>query len=472
MSTQYGFYIDSSRCTGCKTCELACKDFKNLSPEVNFRRIYEYAGGDWTEQDGVYGQNVFAYYLSISCNHCDDPACAKVCPSGAMHKREDGFVVVDEEVCIGCRYCSMACPYGAPQFDEVKGHMTKCDGCYERVAEGKKPICVESCPLRALDLAPIEELRAKYGNLAEIAPLDDAETLTYLHGTISTKRHIIQPPHTPMYLDGILADTSLRGGLDPMLGDSHLRCLSILGFPGTTQPGLLDALNHLEFPYRWTTRFIALDKTRANKALSNLRRQWFNKRKSISQFLREVMHNEPVQLLDSDADNKMVDADAALQALGGDHVALQCDLSDGAGVDALVPSAVEALGGKLDILVNNAGVTRDNLAMRMKDEEWDQVIRVNLEAAFRLIRAAAKPMMKARYGRVVSITSVVGATGNPGQANYAASKAGLVGMSKALAQELAPVVGVVCAGRVVLPVADGTLWHRSISACISVGKFR
>ncbi len=110
MSTQYGFYIDSSRCTGCKTCELACKDFKNLSPEVNFRRIYEYAGGDWTEQDGVYTQNVFAYYLSISCNHCDDPACVKVCPSGAMHKREDGFVVVNEEVCIGCRYCHMACP--------------------------------------------------------------------------------------------------------------------------------------------------------------------------------------------------------------------------------------------------------------------------------------------------------------------------------------------------------------------------
>ncbi|MBB3692598.1 3-oxoacyl-[acyl-carrier-protein] reductase [Sphingomonas sp. BK580] len=122
--------------------------------------------------------------------------------------------------------------------------------------------------------------------------------------------------------------------------------------------------------------------------------------------------------------------------LGGEHVALACDLSDAAAVDALVPRAIESLG-KLDILVNNAGVTRDNLAMRMKDDEWDQVIRVNLEAAFRLIRAAAKPMMKARFGRVVSITSVVGQTGNPGQANYAASKAGLVGMSKALAQELA-----------------------------------
>ena len=128
---------------------------------------------------------------------------------------------------------------------------------------------------------------------------------------------------------------------------------------------------------------------------------------------------------------------AAFKAeLGGDHVILPCNLSDAAAVDALVPAAVEKLG-KLDILVNNAGVTRDNLAMRMKDEEWDQVIRVNLEAAFRLMRAACKPMMKARFGRIISITSVVGATGNPGQANYAASKAGLVGMSKALAQELA-----------------------------------
>ncbi|MEA3032333.1 MAG: 3-oxoacyl-[acyl-carrier protein] reductase [Sphingomonadales bacterium] len=128
--------------------------------------------------------------------------------------------------------------------------------------------------------------------------------------------------------------------------------------------------------------------------------------------------------------------EAFRDSLGGNHVALACNLSDGAAVDGLVPRAVEALG-KLDILVNNAGITRDNLAMRMKDEEWDEVIRVNLEAPFRLARAALKPMMRAKFGRIISITSVVGATGNPGQANYAASKAGLVGMSKALAQEVA-----------------------------------
>jgi 3-oxoacyl-[acyl-carrier protein] reductase len=123
--------------------------------------------------------------------------------------------------------------------------------------------------------------------------------------------------------------------------------------------------------------------------------------------------------------------------LGGDHVALPANLSDGAAVDQLVPNAVEALGGKLDILVNNAGVTRDNLLMRMKDDEFADVLRINLEAAFRLMRAAAKPMMKARFGRIISVTSVVAVTGNPGQANYVASKAGLIGMTKAVAQELA-----------------------------------
>jgi 3-oxoacyl-[acyl-carrier protein] reductase len=121
---------------------------------------------------------------------------------------------------------------------------------------------------------------------------------------------------------------------------------------------------------------------------------------------------------------------------GIDHVEITCDLSNTEQVEHLIPAAVDTLG-KVDILVNNAGITRDNLAMRMKDEEWDAVIRINLEAAFRLMRAACRPMMKARFGRMVTITSVVGATGNPGQVNYAAAKGGLVAMSKSLAQELA-----------------------------------
>ena len=121
---------------------------------------------------------------------------------------------------------------------------------------------------------------------------------------------------------------------------------------------------------------------------------------------------------------------------GGDHVEITCDLTSKESVEELIPATMDTFG-QLDILVNNAGITRDNLAMRLKDEEWDQVMQVNLEAAFRLMRAAARPMMKARFGRIVSITSVVGTTGNPGQMNYVAAKAGLAGMSKSLAQELA-----------------------------------
>jgi 3-oxoacyl-[acyl-carrier protein] reductase len=135
---------------------------------------------------------------------------------------------------------------------------------------------------------------------------------------------------------------------------------------------------------------------------------------------------------------------------------MACDLSDAEEVNALVPKVVEKLG-RIDILINNAGITRDGLAMRMSDQDWSDVLQINLESAFRLARAAARPMMKARFGRIISITSVVGATGNPGQANYAASKAGLVGMSKALAQELASrgiTVNCVAPGFIESPMTD------------------
>ncbi len=170
---QYGFYIDSSKCTGCKTCQLACKDYRDLDVKRNYRRVYEYAGGGFVQDGDTWIQNdVFSYYLSIACNHCSNPACVKVCPSGAMHKRqEDGLVVVNVEVCIGCQHCANACPYGAPQFSPEKGHMTKCDGCYERVGEGKQPMCVDSCPLRALEFGEIHVLREKYGMTADVAPL-------------------------------------------------------------------------------------------------------------------------------------------------------------------------------------------------------------------------------------------------------------------------------------------------------------
>ena len=158
------------------------------------------------------------------------------------------------------------------------------------------------------------------GFVPDAAWLDDAETLTYLHSCISTKRHRVRVPEVPMHLDALLVDEPLAGGLEPRLGERHLRTLSIIGFPTATFPGVLDELNQLAFPYRWATRAIMLDKTDATRLLTKIRRQWFAKRKSIASVLKEVMTNEASALLDTDAANKALDADAALQELGSDTI--------------------------------------------------------------------------------------------------------------------------------------------------------
>jgi len=160
------------------------------------------------------------------------------------------------------------------------------------------------------------------GFVPEVRWLDDAETLTYLHSTISTRRQRVRVPETPMHLDALLADEPLTGGLEPRLGDHHLRTLTVIGFPSVTFPGLLDELNRLAFGYRWSTRAIMLDKTDATKLLTRIRRQWFAKRKSVAAILKEVMTNEASTLLDSDASNKAADADTALQELGADYAGM------------------------------------------------------------------------------------------------------------------------------------------------------
>jgi len=163
-------------------------------------------------------------------------------------------------------------------------------------------------------LQPVE------GFMPEIRWLDDEQTLTYLHSTISTKRQRVRVPEIPVYLDAVLVDQPLTGGLEPMLGTAHLRVLTIVGFPSATTPGILDELNRLAFAYRWSTRAIMLDKTDATRLLTKIRRQWFAKRKSIAAILKEVMTNEASALLDTDAHNKAMDADAALQELGSDAI--------------------------------------------------------------------------------------------------------------------------------------------------------
>ena len=158
------------------------------------------------------------------------------------------------------------------------------------------------------------------GFMPEVGWLDDGQTLTYLHSTISTRQQRVRVPETPMHLDSLLADEPLAGGLEPRLGGHHLRTLTIVGFPTATHPGILDELNRLAFPYRWSTRAVLLDKTEAVKLLTKIRRQWFAKRKSIAAIVKEVMTNEASTLVDSDAANKAADADMALQELGTDDV--------------------------------------------------------------------------------------------------------------------------------------------------------
>lgn len=174
MST-YGFYFDSSSCSGCKTCQVACKDKNDLGAGIRFRRVYEVAGARWNKtSEGAWEHDIVAYNLSVSCNHCEDPACVKACPTKAMHREADGMVLIDPEKCIGCRYCSWACPYGSPQYNRDTGIMQKCDFCRDYILEGGQPVCVTSCPMRALDFGFTNELKEKSGDNRSVFPLPEA----------------------------------------------------------------------------------------------------------------------------------------------------------------------------------------------------------------------------------------------------------------------------------------------------------
>lgn len=181
----YGFFFDQTLCNGCKACQVACGDKHDLAVGVNWRRVVEYSGGSWQVDGNTFTPDVFSYYTSIACNHCEDPVCVQVCPTTAMTQRDDGTVYVDVEKCVGCRYCEWACPYSAPQFDVASGHMSKCDLCYDYRETGQDPACVSACPSRALDWGPIEELRELHGNADAIAPLPDP--------SITSPRLVIKP---------------------------------------------------------------------------------------------------------------------------------------------------------------------------------------------------------------------------------------------------------------------------------------
>jgi anaerobic dimethyl sulfoxide reductase subunit B (iron-sulfur subunit) len=162
------FFVDATRCVNCKTCEIACKDANDAGESRRLRKVRAFEGGEFPR--------VFAYNISMACNHCEDPACVRQCPAKAYSKREnDGIVLHDPEKCIGCRYCTWVCPYGAPQFDEGEGYVRKCNFCVEELDRGGDPICVTSCPLRAIEVGWLEEISNRPGATIDLrsAPSSD-----------------------------------------------------------------------------------------------------------------------------------------------------------------------------------------------------------------------------------------------------------------------------------------------------------
>ncbi|MCC7450120.1 MAG: dimethylsulfoxide reductase subunit B [Anaerolineae bacterium] len=187
------FYVNLNACTGCKACQVACKDKWNLPVGRTWRRVAEYTGGTWVQENGTFQQNVFAYYVSVACNHCENPACIEACPAQAIMKRPDGIVVINQQDCIGCRYCEWACPYGAPQFDAEIGKMSKCNFCYDAIDAGESPACVGACPVRALDYGELSDLQAKYGTVRAVEPMPDPNI---------TRPSVVLSPHKDSQMVG------------------------------------------------------------------------------------------------------------------------------------------------------------------------------------------------------------------------------------------------------------------------------
>jgi anaerobic dimethyl sulfoxide reductase subunit B (iron-sulfur subunit) len=192
--TQYTFYFDSSACSGCKACQMACKDRHGLKVGLLWRRVYEVAGGGWTRRGEAWLSSVFAYHVSLACNHCQAPICAEVCPTRAITQRADGIVLLDPDRCVGCKYCSWACPYGAPQYDDEAGTMAKCTFCVEDLDAGLPPSCVAACPLRALDFGDRGDLEAKYGRTS-VSPPTRRDVVFPLPEPSLTEPALVMTPH-------------------------------------------------------------------------------------------------------------------------------------------------------------------------------------------------------------------------------------------------------------------------------------
>jgi anaerobic dimethyl sulfoxide reductase subunit B (iron-sulfur subunit) len=190
----YTFVFDESSCSGCKACQAACKDKNNLPLGVLWRRVYEVCGGEWIRSGEAWTSTVFAYNLSIACNHCVHPKCAGVCPVDAYEVRPDGIVLINTQKCIGCGYCAWACPYDAPQADQSAGYMTKCNLCCDNLDAGLPPACVAACPLRCLDLVDSGDKGIENKGLL-LWKVPEAEHPFPLPKRSRTEPHLVIKPH-------------------------------------------------------------------------------------------------------------------------------------------------------------------------------------------------------------------------------------------------------------------------------------
>src|SRR5512138_2278827 len=191
----YAFSFDARFCSGCKACQAACKDKNNLPTGVLWRRVIEVSGGEWQQNGEAWNNSVFAYNLSISCNHCAYPKCAGVCPTKAYTIRDDGIVFLDTTKCVGCGYCAWACSYGAPQYDRAAGYMTKCDSCLDYLEQGYPPACVAACPLRVLNHGDMETITNALPLWNTSSDLHSFRLASFSH----TQPHLAITPHPAMF---------------------------------------------------------------------------------------------------------------------------------------------------------------------------------------------------------------------------------------------------------------------------------
>ncbi len=275
----YAFTFDAAFCSGCKACQAACKDKNNLPLGVLWRRVIEVSGGAWQRKGEAWTNTVFAYNVSVACNHCLHPKCAGVCPTGAYEVREDGIVLLDTSKCMGCGYCAWACPYGAPQYNPEAGTMTKCNFCFDNLEQGLPPACVAACPLRVLDYGEVEVVPAAKGLRLWEVP---AETHPYAAMNTSEEKFVAnveeirpRPPsiwrELPLILFTLLTQLAVGGFWATLwtfprvwtAGEQEFTLQLLIGF--CLGAALLASLAHLG------------TKKNAWRAIANWRKSWLSR---------------------------------------------------------------------------------------------------------------------------------------------------------------------------------------------------